>query len=155
MLPLLALVVALAACLPLRPPAGRPSAEGEEPSDLMRRYVHQIIFDMRDSFAAADVPGFMRHISEGFYGGYANLEENLARTLRAAAPSALTVDIGPVKTDGSKVTALVKWRRTDSGGGTGGHGSELRGESLLVFHSSDRTTLVAFENDPLFGIEGF
>jgi hypothetical protein len=47
---------------------------------------------------------------------------------------------------------MVKWRRRSSGGG---EESELRGESLLVFHSSDRITLVAFEKDPLFGIEGF
>jgi hypothetical protein len=118
----------------------------------MQRYVHQIIFDMRDSFAVADVAGFMRHVSEGFYGGRARLKENLTRTLRAAAPSSLTVEIGAVKTNGSRVTAMVKWRRRSSGGG---EESELRGESLLVFHSSDRITLVAFEKDPLFGIEGF
>lgn len=152
---LLTLVVALAACRSLQPSAGSPSAEGEAPSDLMQRYVHQIIFDMRDSFAAVDVAGFMRHVSEGFYGGRGRLEENLARTLRADAPSSLTVEIGGVSADGSKVVALVKWRRTSLGGGEGGKGPELQGESLLVFHSSDRITLVAFEKDPLFGIEGF
>ncbi len=152
---LLTLVAALAACRSLQPSAGNPSAEGETPSDLMQRYVHQIIFDMRDSFAAADVAGFMRHVSEGFYGGRARLEENFARTLSAAAPSSLTIEIGEVKTDGSRVTALVKWRRTPSGGREGGKGPELRGESFLVFRSSDRIALVAFEKDPLFGIEGF
>jgi hypothetical protein len=121
----------------------------------MERYVHQTIFDLRDSFAAADVPGFMRHISEGFYGGHARLRESLERTFRAASPFSLTVTIGPVERSGSRVTALVKWRRGNSGGGEGGLGSERRGESLLVFHSSDRITLVAFEKDPLFGIEGF
>jgi hypothetical protein len=119
----------------------------------MQRYVHQIILDMRDSFAAADVAGFMGHISEGFYGGYARLEENLTRTLNRASPYSLTVEIGPVKTDGNKVTALVKWRRTEGEGG-GVRGPELRGESLFVFHSTDRIRLVAFENDPIFGIEG-
>ena len=71
---LLTLVAALVACRSLQPSAGNPSAEGETLSDLMQRYVHQIIFDMRDSFAAADVAGFMRHVSEGFYGGRARLE---------------------------------------------------------------------------------
>ena len=66
---LLTLVVALAACRPLQPPAGNPS-------DLMERYVHQVIFDMRDSFVAADIGGFMKHVSEGFYGGRARLEES-------------------------------------------------------------------------------
>lgn len=145
---LLALLVAMAACRPLQPSAG-------SPSDLKDRYVHQIIFDMRDSFAAADVPGFMRHVSEGFYGGYTRLEESLARTLSADPPSSLTVEIGAVSTEGSKVTALVKWRRRSSVGGEGGKGSDLSGESLFVFHSSDKITLVAVEKDSLFGIEGF
>ena len=145
---LLTLLVVLAACRPLPPSAGNPS-------DLKERYVHQIIFDMRDSFAAADVQGFMRHVSEGFYGGYTRLEESLARTLGAGAPSSLTVEIGAISTEGSKVIALVKWRRTSSVGGEGGKGSPLRGESLFVFHSSDKITLVAVEKDSLFGIEGF
>ena len=121
----------------------------------MERYVHQVIFDMRDSFAAADVSGFMKHISEGFYGGRATLEENLERTFRFAAPSLLTVDIGAVTTDGNKVTASVQWSRRSTGGGEGEKRPELRGESFLIFHSSDKVTLVAFEKDPLFGIEGF
>ncbi len=152
---LLTLVAALVSCRPLQPSDGNASAEGSAPGDLMERYVHQTIFDMRDSFSAADVPGFMRHISEGFYGGHARLRGNLERTLRTGPPSSLTVAIGPVKRSGSKITALVTWRRGNSGGGEGGRGSELRGESLLVFHSSDRITLVAFEKDSLFGIEGF
>ena len=105
---LLTLVVALAACRPLQPPAGNPS-------ELMERYVHQTIFDMRDSFVTADVSGFLRHVSEGFYGGRAMLGENLARTLRDAGPFSLTVEIGAVRTEGSKVTAQVKWRRRSSG----------------------------------------
>jgi hypothetical protein len=145
---LLTLLVALAACRPLQPSAG-------SPSDLKERYVHQIIFDMRDSFAAADVPGFMKHVSEGFYGGHTRLEESLERTLSADVPSSLTVEIGAIGMEGSKVTAPVKWRRTSSAGGGGGKDSELRGESLLVFHSSDKITLVAVEKGSLFGIEGF
>jgi hypothetical protein len=149
------LAVALAGCRSLQTSEGNLSAERTVPSDLMERYVHQIIFDMRDSFVTADVSGFLRHVSEGFYGGRAMLGENLARTLRDAGPFSLTVEIGAVRTEGSKVTAQVKWRRRSSGGDGAGKGAELRGESLLVFHRSEKIALVAFEKDPLFGIEGF
>ena len=83
-----------------------------------------------------------------------DLKENLDRTLRDVAPVSLTVEIGAVSEDGSKLTASVKWRRL-SGEGGGGKGLELRGESLLVFHVSDKIALVAVEKDPLFGVEGF
>lgn len=124
------------------------------PTDLTERFIHQTIYDLRDSYGAGDVQGFMRLVSEGFYGGRSRLEAGLERALAATGGVLFDVVIESVEVEESKVSALVAWSGTYETAPSG-DGTTIGGKTLLVFLRDDGLALVDFRRDPLFGIGNF
>ena len=56
------------------------------PEDLAERYIYQVVYDLRDAFAEKTANGFMRHVSEGFYGGRTRLRSSPSSTSGSAIP---------------------------------------------------------------------
>ena len=107
-----ALVIALAACQMAQQQPERLGMKGQEPRNLVEKYVHQVINDLRDSFVSRDTAGFMKHVSSGYYGGKAQLEKNLRKTFLTFEERdvSLTIAIGEIETDEQRITVPVTWR---------------------------------------------
>jgi hypothetical protein len=141
-------------CETARPSAGKASTVSAYPSSLEEQFVHQTVFNLRDRYLAADVEGFMRLVSDGFYRGRARIQRSLTDTLAVRRPDEIDVVIQEIEIEEIKISASVTWTSVFSGR-TGEETRRISGETLLIFQRGDGISLVDFRKDPLFGIEGF
>ena len=151
---LLGMVSLAPSCETARPTVEKPSTATAYPSSLEEQFVHQTVFDLRDRYLAADVEGFMRLVSDGFYRGRARIQQSLTDTLAVRRPDEIDVVIQGIEIEEIKISASVTWTSVFSGR-TGEETRRISGETLLIFQRGDGISLVDFRKDPLFGIEGF
>jgi hypothetical protein len=151
---LVAAVSLASSCETARPTVGRASTTSAHPSSLEEQFVHQTVFALRDRYLAADVEGFMRLVSDGFYRGRARIRQSLTDTLAVSRPDEIDVVIQEIELEEVKISASVTWTSVFSGR-RGEETRRISGETLLIFQRGDGISLVDFRKDPLFGIEGF
>lgn len=120
---------------------------------LTERFVEQTIFDMRDLMMSGNITGFMQKVSNGFYRGYARLEDNLRETLKDGGRISLEVTIGAITVEEGKVTAEIDWE--SSRAVSDDEVEKDRGKSVLIFRKGNTISLLDFRKDVPFGIKGF
>jgi hypothetical protein len=143
----------LTACQAPQPAVRQDSGKGALPGDLTQRYVHQIVRDLRDSLNSKDVPGFMKHVSEGFYKGRSRLQKNLEESFAAAGAVSVEAQIVEIDEEDLRISAVVRWTRSDKT--PLGETVDDAGQTRLIFHKVDTLSLVDFREGSLFGISGF
>ena len=151
---LLAAALFSTSCGTVPAPGAGEATQQALPTDLTERFIHQTIYDLRDSYGAGDVQGFMRLVSEGFYGGRRRLEDGLEKALAVTGDIFFDVVVKSVEVEESKVSALVAWSGTYETAPSA-EGTTIGGETLLVFLRDDGLALVDFRRDPLFGIGSY
>ena len=140
------------ACGAAREGGGAAPAAPAPPVSLEERFVHQTIYELRDRYLSADVSGFMRLVSEGFYKGRSRLERSLEESLAAGRPARVDLVIAGVEMEDTRIAADLTWDAIFPAE-AGGEGRSVAGKTLLIFHRGEALSLVDFRGDPLFGIE--
>lgn len=131
---------------PLSPPP-------QKTFDLQHRFVQQKIFILRDAFVAGDIRGFMSHVSKGFYQGHTRLENSFREFQQRARGISLRVTVEDIQLEEEKSTAVIRWTRSAVDKATKLR-REVRGETILIFHNTDKLRLLDFRKDPIFGLGG-
>jgi len=141
------------ACQASQPAVRQNAGTGALPDDLTQRYVHQVVNAFRDSLNGEDVPGFMKHVSEGFYKGRSRLQKNLEASFAAVGSVSVETQVVEIDEEDLRIFAVVRWTR--SARTPQGEVVDDAGQTLLVFHKGDTLSLVDFREGSLFGISGF
>jgi hypothetical protein len=127
-----------------QPPAGMGAAE---------RSAWQTVNQMGEAFSRGDVPAFLEKVSNGFYGGYGNLETALLELVGTTAMRNLVVAVQEVQVDGEVFSVRAKWTRSllykDR------TRAEGFGETVFLLRRKDgEMRLIKYQGDPIFGLEG-